>query len=49
MSLPCRDLRTEEAVGVSFRDRDVRTDGGKGAALCREDHLACPSDVPSVL
>lgn len=27
MSLPCRDLRREEAVGASSRDRDSRTEG----------------------
>lgn len=37
MSLPCRDLRREEAVGASPRDRDPRTDGG----VCRAPPWVC--------
>lgn len=38
MSLPCRDLRREDAVGALCRE--ARTDGGPRTALCEEGRRA---------
>lgn len=43
MSLPCRDLRREDAVGALCRE--ARTDGGPRTALCEEGHRAYPLDA----
>lgn len=43
MSLPCRDLRREDAVGALCRE--ARTDGGPRTALCEEGRRAYPLDA----
>lgn len=43
MSLPCRDLRREEAVGAPCRE--ARTAGGTRMALCEDGRCAYPSDA----